>query len=44
MVEVGVIAELVECADGSHFGIEAAEDEAGDSGVDCGAGAHGAWL
>src|SRR5947209_3527031 len=44
MVEAGVGAELVEGFDGAGFGVGAAVDEAGDAGVDDGAGTHGAGL
>ncbi len=44
MVEAVVGAEVVEGVDGAGLGVAGAVDEAGEAGVDDGAGAHGAGF
>lgn len=44
MVEFGIVAELIEGADGAGFGVGASIDQVGDSGVYYCAGAHGAGF
>ena len=44
VIEADVGAELVEGLDGAGFGVGGAVDQAGDAGVDNGAGAHGAGF
>ena len=44
VVESGIIAELIECAHGTGFGVWCAIDQSSDPGVDDQPGAHRAWF